>query len=608
MAQGPAQQQDLIKKADGHLTRGEPGQAEVLMRRHLTRNPNDAQANFFLAVALWFQGKVAQCDFFIRKAVALAPNVSKHQNLLGQVCMKTGKPDDSIKHCRLACELDPKDATAWNALGAMYMLLERAEEAADPLRRAYELDRSDMTAVCNFAGCLADNARTEEACNVLSEGLSRAPNDLAALITFAGMLNYPFGIPPEQKFALISRLGAILDSFAKGQTVHRVTDFNPARPLRVGIISADLRTHSCAFFLTKLFQHLPASTAGGSLELFVYDSTANPDAVTSPRLRAMIPTHAWRRVKDTTDEALAREIARDDIDIIIETGGHTGSSRVGAMAWRPAPVTVTWLGYPCTTGLRTIDWRIVDAITDPVGASERWHTEHLARLDPPFLCYDPGANPPEPRWQGLDGSRPIVFGSFNATKKVCQRTLDLWAGVLLAVPTSRLLLKGHATPGGIGDRELRAAFQKRGVDPARIDIMARTKTLEEHLHAYAQVDIALDTFPYNGTTTTCEALLMGVPVVTLAGAEHVSRVSASLLTSIGAPELVGHTDAEFVNIAQSLATAPNRITEYHATLRQRLLASPLCDGPGFALRFAAALRAMWHDACAKHGGPQGARP
>jgi predicted O-linked N-acetylglucosamine transferase (SPINDLY family) len=599
MADSPSQQQDLIKKADAFLTKGEPGQAEALMRRYLTRNPNDAQANFFLAVALWFQGKVAQCDFFIRKAVALAPNVSKHQNLLGQVCMKTGKPDESVERCRLACELDPRDSTAWNALGAMYMLLERAEEAAEPLRRAYELDKSDMTAVCNYAGCLADNAKTEEACNILAQGLARAPNDLAALITFAGMLNYPHGIANEAKLALVTRLGAILDSFARGQSVHRVTDFTPARPLRVGVISADLRTHSCSFFLGTLFRHLPAQPG---FELFVYDSTAHPDTTTSPRLRAMLPPHNWRSVKALTDEALAREVARDDIDIIIETGGHTGSSRVGAMAWKPAPVTVTWLGYPCSTGLRSIDWRIVDSITDPPG-SERWHTERLARLDDhgpgPFLCYDPGDTPPDPKWQGLRTARPIVFGSFNATKKVCQKTIDLWSGVLLAVPDSCLLLKGHATPGGIGDRELRAHFQRRGVDPSRIEIMARTKTLDEHLRAYDRLDIALDTFPYNGTTTTCEALFMGVPVVTLSGDLHVSRVSSSLLTAVGAPELIATTDTLFVNNAQDLAQSPHRITDYHATLRARLLASPLCDAPAFAARFAHTLRAMWADACAR---------
>ncbi len=577
------------------------------MRRYLTRNPNDARANFFLAVALWFQGKVAQCDFFIRKAVALAPDVSKHQNLLGQVCMKTGKPEESVERCRLACELDPRDATAWNALGAMYMLLERAEEAAEPLRRAYELDRTDMTAVCNYAGCLADNARTEESCNVLAEGLARSPNDMAALITFAGMLNYPYGIGPEAKFALLTRLGAILDSFARGEVVHRVTDYDPERALRVGVVSADLRTHSCSFFLSSLFRHLLTSRGGGEIELFVYDSTAHPDATTSPRLRAMVGQERWRVVNGLSDEEVAKAAARDGIDIMIETGGHTGSSRVGAMAWKPAPVGVTWLGYPCTTGLKTIDWRIVDGVTDPAAAgSERWHTERLARLDEygagPFLCFDPGENLPEVRWQGLAGDRPIVFGSFNATKKVCQKTLDLWAAVLREVPGSRLLLKGHATPGGIGDRELRAGFEKRGVDPSRIEIVARTKTLDEHLRVYERVDIALDTFPYNGTTTTCEAMLMGVPVVTMAGDLHVSRVSASLLGAVGLADLVAESEAEFARQAGRLAADRGRLTELHGGLRARLLASPLCDQAAFADRFARVVRMMWRDACRKRAG------
>ncbi|MFO0830312.1 MAG: tetratricopeptide repeat protein [Phycisphaerales bacterium] len=592
MAQG-SPHQELIQKAEALLDRRDPAQAEALMRRLLTRAPNDPKANFLLAVALWFQGKPAQCDFFIRKAAALAPDVSKHQNLLGQVCMKTGKPEEAIRHCRRACELDPADATAWNALGAMYMLQERAEEAAEPLRRAFELDQNDMTAVCNYAGCLADNARTEEACNILAHALHRAPNDMAALITFAGMLNYPDGIPGEAKLSLLSRLGAALDAAAGGQTLHRVTDFAPARPLRVGILSSDLRTHSCSFFLSQVLRHLP----GPDTELFVYDSTAHPDATTSPRLKAMLPPHAWRRVRDLSDEGVAREAARDNIDIIIETGGHTSSSRVGALAWRPAPVTATWLGYPCTTGLRSIDWRLVDATTDPPG-SERWCTERLARIEGCFLCYDPA--PPHHTRPPHDPARPIVFGSFNSTKKVCQKTIDLWASVLRETPDARLLLKGHATPGGIGDRELRASFERRAIDPARIEVMARTRTVEEHQLAYQRVDIALDTFPYNGTTTTCEALMMGTPVVTLAGDLHVSRVSASLLTTVGAPELIAHTDAQFTQLAASLARDRARLAHLHASLPGRLLASPLCDGPLFARRLRATLRALWTDACARH--------
>ncbi len=589
------QPQELRQKADIHLSRGEPVPAEALLRRCLARTPGDAQANFLLAVALWYQGKAEQCDFFLRKAVAISPNQSKYQNLLGQVCMKAGKHDESIERCKRATELDPTDATAWNALGAMLMLLERAEEAAEPLRKAYELDRSDMTIVCNYAGSLLDNAQVEAGCNVLAEGLGRAPNDMAALITLAGVLNYPEGIPPEKKLDLLTHLGSILDAQARGQSIHRVTDMRPERPLKVGIISADFRTHSCAFFLTKILEYLPKA----GFDVVCYDSTHHPDTTTSPRLRALCP--AWRRVVGMRDEQVAREISRDGIDIIIETGGHTGSSRVGALAWRPAPVTVSYLGYPGTTGMKTIDYRIVDGITDPPGA-ERWCTERLARVEGSFLCYDPGMNLPP-----LSAARPdggaITFGSFNATKKICQKTLDLWAAVLKEVPGSTLILKGHAHPGGIGDRELRSSLQQRGIDPARLEVLGRTKALEDHMRLYHRLDIALDTYPYTGTTTTCEALLMGVPVVTLQGPLHVSRVSASLLTTVGVPECIAHDDAEFVRIAAGLARDRARLRTYHDTLRGMLLGSDLCNGQRFVERFSAVLRTMWRDACAQSAKP-----
>jgi protein O-GlcNAc transferase len=602
MASGAQPQADTLARVHQLLDTQQPAAAEVLLRRHLVRNPNDARANFLLAAALYYQGKHAQCEFFARKAQQLAPEVAKHANLLGQVCMKLGKSEEALLYCRRATELDPKDATSWNALGAMFMLQERAEDAYGPLTKSYELDRNDMTAACNLAGCLADTAQTERACALLEEALSRFPHDPATLITYAGLVSYPESITPEAKAMHASRLGAFLDRLAGGQVLSRVTSFSPDRPLRVGLLSADFRSHSCGFFLMPLLRHLEKeSSEAGGLHLHVFDSTAFPDTTTSPRMRALC--ERWTRVASLRDEEVAREIAKQEIDVLIELGGHTSNSRVGCAAWRPAPVCATYMGYPSTTGMRTMDFRIVDAITDPEG-SERWHSERLLRLPGCFLCYEPS---PELLAVESDLARtsrppdaPMVFGSFNAIKKVGHGAIRRWSAVLKALPGSTLVLKGHASPGSLGDRELRGAFAREGVDPARLTIHPRASAQTDHLRLYNTIDIALDTYPYNGTTTTCEALLMGVPVLTLEGPWHVSRVSSSLLAAVGLPELIARSDEELLTKAVSLASDRARLRDYHATLRARLLASALCEGQAFARTFAHGVRTMWRTRGAPH--------
>jgi predicted O-linked N-acetylglucosamine transferase (SPINDLY family) len=301
------------------------------------------------------------------------------------------------------------------------------------------------------------------------------------------------------------------------------------------------------------------------------------------------------------DAELARRIRLDGIDILVDLAGYTRGGRPAVLATKPAPIQASWIGYANATGIPTIDYWIVDEITDPPG-SETPLGERPARLAPCFLCFEP------PGWAPQVAPAPLLrrhgptFGSFNNSRKIIAPLIALWARLLRAVPGARLLLKGRGLGEAEGDARLRAAFGAEGIDPERLELRDWLDSPEAHLRAYGDVDIALDTSPYNGTTTTCEALWMGVPVVALLGDRHASRVSASLLQAVGLPELVARDRDHYVAIAARLAADPAALAARRAGLREQVRASSLCDAPRFTRGLEAAYRAMWRDYC------QGAPP
>jgi len=297
---------------------------------------------------------------------------------------------------------------------------------------------------------------------------------------------------------------------------------------------------------------------------------------------------------------VASLIRQDQIDILVDLAGHTARNRLPVFARRPAPVQAAWLGYPNTTGLESMDCRITDAVCDPPGLTEAWHSEALVRLPGPFLCYRPAADcPSEGPLPALEAGH-VTFGCCNNLAKVNGRVIEVWAGILRNLPGARLLLasRGLADPGTAA--RVRGDFSALGVQPGRIDCDGAGLPLSGHLRRYRGIDIALDPFPYNGATTTCEALWMGVPVVTLAGNAHVSRVGASLLGHLGATDWVASDPAGYGAICARLAGDPAGLAAIRAGLRRRMAGSPLCDGPLFAGRLEAAWRELWSRRCKKN--------
>ena len=366
----------------------------------------------------------------------------------------------------------------------------------------------------------------------------------------------------------------------------REPDGVPPRRLRLGYVSPDFVHHAVSYF----FEPVLTARDPAAFEVFCYSDAPVADAVTQ-RLRAA--SDGWRDIAGLSDERVAELVRADRIDILVDLAGHTARNRLLVFARKPAPVQVTWLGYPNTTGLAAIDFRLTEAVSDPLGLTEAWHSEELVRLPGTFSCYAPPPESPPVNALPALAAGQVTFGCFNNLAKVTPPALALWARVLREVAGSRLFLKSP----GLADLEtvarLREEFALHGIPADRLEFSGAELSVAAHLSLYHRVDVALDTFPYNGTTTTCEALWMGVPVVTLAGATHVSRVGASLLTHLGAPEWIGDAPEAYVARCRGLAADLPRLAVLRSGLRERMRGSPLCDAAGFTRGLEDALRAIW---------------
>jgi len=365
-------------------------------------------------------------------------------------------------------------------------------------------------------------------------------------------------------------------------------DPDPDRRLRVGYISPDFCGHSVAYFFESLLDgHDPHH-----VETFGYGHVTHQDVVTE-RLQGKFGH--YRNICGTDDQAVVRQIEQDRIDVLVDLAGHTGDNRLAVLACKPAPVQVSFLGYPDTTGMEQIDYRFTDVWAD-LPEAQRFYTEELIRLPSGFICYRPPGFAPAVGLLPALKNGFLTFGSFNNNGKINAHVLDLWAQVLYCLPTSRLLLKFEGGDDGEVRQHYLDELVQRGVDASRVQIVGRRSVLE-HLDLYNQVDIGLDTFPYHGTTTTCEAMWMGVPTVTLVGEHHASRVGLSLLTRVGLEVFAAATDHDYVSKAVAFAREPDNLVVIRRSLRNMMQASPLCDAKAYTRDVEAAYRTMWRAWC-----------
>jgi protein O-GlcNAc transferase len=571
---------------------GRTAEAIALLERAHKLDPKHEVCQMRYAVALLAEKRTADAEKHLRRTVERNPRFFEGWDNLAY-CLKTqDRLDEALAcHARVVA-LQPGFANGWYNYGLTLSLCGRSTEALECHRRALAAEPAFALGHFGCAQALHQLDRIAEAVEAYGKFLELEPQHHEARSYRLLALHHLHGVPREQLFAEHIAYGRHVSAgIAPAATFPNRPD--PQRRLRLAILSPDLRAHSCAFFLEPLLQHLDSE----QFELFLYHDHFREDAVTT-RLRGMAAT--WRNFVGQPAPLVEKTIRADAPDILLDLAGHTGmTNRLPLFARRLAPVQVTYLGYPDTTGVPAMDYRLTDALADPPGEADALATEKLLRFASTAWAYLPPNDAPQVAPRPSVARETVAFGCFNNPAKITDAAITVWARILSAVPGSRLHLKGL----GLGAAAARAAFEARfaraGVTPEQLVLLERTPDTKSHLALYHEVDVALDTFPYHGTTTTCEALWMGVPVVSLAGDRHMSRVGVSLLNAIGRAEWLAATADDYVRIAVELARRPEALAAASAALRPAMLASPLLDHAGQAARFGAALRTAWAEWCGR---------
>ncbi len=568
---------------------GRLAEAEVWCRRALAAEPGHADALHLLGVIARRAGRHEAAVQLIGEAIKRNGRDPLYHYNLGNALDDLGRLDEAATAYRRATDLNPDFAEAHFNLGFAFQNHRKFDEAIAAFRRAIEVRPDYAEAHSNLGVALQGQGKLDEAIAAYRRAIEVRPDHADAQSNLLMCLNYHDEITADRVFAAHREWGARVARQARPPAAY-ANARDAERRLRIGYVSPDFRQHSVAYFVEPLLKGHDRQ----AVEVFCYAEVARPDAATA-RLRGL--ADCWRATVGLSDDELADRIRADGVDILVDLAGHTANNRLGVFARRPAPVQATWLGYPNTTGLDAIDYRLVDAVTDPPGAADALASETLVRLEGGFLCYGGAPDAPEPAAPPCLKNGAATFGSANNGAKVSTAAFDAWARLLVRLPEARLLLKGPQFGDATARALLLARLAERGVAAERVELMAWLPDKAAHLAVYDRIDVALDPFPYNGATTTCEALWMGVPVVTLRGDRHAGRVGASLLSQIGLTDLVADSVENYVEIAAALAGDRERLTDLRGSLRPRMAASPLCDGPAFARKIEAAFRRMWRGWC-----------
>lgn len=580
--------------AEAAFARRDFKRAEEGYTRCLSLLPGQAAALHGLGLVASGRGEHEHAAALFRRVLLADPHHVEARVNLGNALRMLGQTDEAMTAYQAALVLAPDMAQLHANIGALQRQALRLEDAIGSLTRAIELKPNFCFAYSMRGNAWLDSGEAALAIADIGRGaaLDKEPESLNALAAMCMASNY-VEESPQAVLEFHRRLAAAVGAKVEVAARRPPRDPDPRRPLRLGYISPDFRRHSVAsFFEPLLEQHDRAR-----FELYGYYTHPRVDSMTQ-RLRARFDH--WFDAGAAEDTELAERIAGDDIDILIDLAGCTEGTRPLVLARRPAPLQLSYLGYPTSPGNPAIDFRITDSELDPPG-SEASALERPLRLEGCLLCFRPLDEAPAVGTLPASGRGFVTFGSFNSLAKVGPATVELWSRTLLAVPGSRLVLKARALADAAAVRRTRDRFAAAGVDPSRLELLPWHASQANHLDLYNGIDIALDTYPYHGVTTTCEALWMGVPVVSRGGATHAARHGTSLLRAAGLAEL-SCADAEaFAATAAALAADLPGLAQLRRGLRARLAASPLADAGAFAGRFEAALLALWDEACA--GGP-----
>ena len=583
--QDPQSIDALVCEGRAYIGAGSLDEAGSVLTLAVKKAPENAEAQFSLG--LWHQkkGQLDDAERAYRAAISKGQAPATAWNNLGNVLDELGRIDDAVAAFRAAISSQPNFSSAHNNLGASLAGQGKFVAAAKSYEKAVASDPKNYSAQVNLGVALLEQGDVRKAILVFesvlredSENLSAAHNRLYAKVYC-----------DDDPAAIVSQHADWGRAMPPTNPV-RVDEQDSNKRLRIGYVSPDFRRHSVSFFVEPLLR----GHCEQNVDVYCYSDSLRSDDVTK-RLKGL--ADHWRPIHGYDDRAVVEMVRDDGIDILVDLAGHTTGNRLAVFASRAAPIQMTALGYPATTGLPAMDYRLCDEVTDPAPTAEAWSTETLLRLSGGLHCFQPPDHP------GICVDPPmmkngfVTFGSFNKLAKVSPQTVEHWADVLTAVPNSRLFLKSKPLAEVETRGRVAQVFEKHGISAERLELVGWVSGDKDHLEAYGKVDVALDTFPYNGTTTTCEALWMGVPVVTLAGKGHAARVGASILTQVGRREWIASDPSLYTRCVQKLVEDANNLKVVRQSLRARMRESSLCDTRRYAESVEAAYRTAWSTLC-----------
>jgi len=561
--------QGLLRRAMELHRGGEPEQARALYRQILEHSPGNPDALHLYGLTCHQLGEHATAVQYIARAVKKVPDQPVLRNNLADAMFSAGDAEGAIRQLHKALELRPSYAGAHQNLGSIHYRLGAHEAALEHSRKAIELDSGSAPAWFNLGLVWLDHAEPGKARDAFREALYIQPHHARAVTSLVYVLNLLPQTRAEDVAAETRRVTATL--FAESSRYRGYP--RPGARLRVGYVSADFREHAVSCFLEPVLQnHDPRL-----IETWCYSDVAEADAVTARLRRA---ADHWRDISGRPDAAVAEQVRADRIDVLFDLGGHTRQNRLGVFARKPAARQVSYLGFPNTTGLAAMDYRIADKVTAPPG--ETFHgTERPLRLAPGFACFKPPQTAPAVSGAPAVENGYTTYASLHKLEKLNPAVIALWARILHGRPDAKLLLARDRLDDWQQHR-ISDLFSEHGVGPERLDLRRLDHPRENFLELFGDVDILLDTFPWSGHTLACCSLWMGVPTVTLRGDRHAGRMTASVLHALGLDELVAEDADAYVRIAVELGADARRLEAHRQTLRQRFEASRLRDEVGFA--------------------------
>ncbi|HEX5244278.1 MAG TPA: tetratricopeptide repeat protein [Tepidisphaeraceae bacterium] len=564
---------------------GEYERAITAYQSALAIRPDDAATRSQLGSVLHSAGRIDQAIAELERAVQQQPKLDAALNNLGVALKDAGEFSRAIDAFQRALTISPADGDYLANLGNVYLLRGDVDEAADLYRRAIALRPNAAHAHNNLGNALKDLGQIDQAISSYRRAIDCEHNWRMASNLLYSLHLHP-GSTPASLFEEHRKWNENYAQALAPQGPVYPNEPDPERRLRIGYVSPDFREHPVGRFIAPLLAHHDHA----KFEIYCYAGASKPDPIAQ---RIEKYSDVWRDMIGMTHDRLERQIREDRIDLLIDLSLHGEGNRMAVFARKPAPVQASYLAYASTSGLSTMDYRLTDPWLDPPGVGDEFYSETSIRLPRTYWCYEADESAPEVAPPPSKGNGFITFGCFNNFCKVSEPALRAWRQILSQIPDSRLIL--HAR-GGSARQRVSDFFSQHGIDPSRLSFSGFLLR-GQYFRQYGQIDIALDPFPYPGGTTTCDALWMGVPVVSLAGVMAVSRGGLSILSNVGLPELAARSAGQYMQIAMNLASDPARLEDLRTSLRSMMRASPLMDAPQFARDVEAAYRQMWRAWC-----------